>query len=144
MLELHGGCHCGNIGVTYRTCTPPENSRTRACQCTFCRKHQTRAVSDPAGFLEISLNVPEAINRYQFGIGSCDFIVCRDCGVYVAAYMPDPDDVRGYATLMASVLIDHARFPEATPTHYDNETGSERAERRRRVWTPAAVRTEAE
>lgn len=140
MHALEGGCHCGNIAVTYRTTVAPEDARPRACQCTFCRKHATRAVSDPAGSLEIRVVDPAAMSRYRFGTGSADFLVCRTCGVYVAAFMADPDDAHGYATLMANALDAQARYPAADPTSYAGEEVHAKRERRRRVWTPAVLR----
>ncbi len=139
MYQFRGGCHCGNITVTYNTTVAPEDTKPRACQCSFCRKHQSRAVSDPAGDLEIRFKNADDVNRYQFGLGSCDFIVCRTCGVYVGGFMPDPDDDRGFATLMANALDDQARYPAAEPTVYDGEDGEGKRTRRRRVWTPARI-----
>jgi hypothetical protein len=139
--ELEGGCHCGNITVTYKTTIAPEDAKPRACQCSFCRKHQSRAISDPAGSVEFRIVDPAGVNRYRFGIGSCDFLVCRNCGVYVGAFMPDPDDDKGYATLMANCLADQGRYPQAAPTVYDGEDGEGKRDRRRRVWTPAVLRS---
>jgi len=117
MHVLEGGCHCGNLAVTYRTGVAPEDATPRACQCSFCRKHRARAISDPDGSLEIRVGDASALTRYRFGTGCADFLVCTTCGVYVAAFMPDPDDARGVATLMANALDDQARvssLPSAT------------------------------
>ena len=141
MHHLKGGCHCGNISVEYSTSVAPEDASPRACQCSFCRKHQSRAISDPGGSLKFTINKQRGVNRYTFGIGSCQFLVCRNCGVYVGAFMPDPDDQAGYATLMANALEDQARYPQAAPTVYDGEDGEGKKDRRRRVWTPAVLET---
>lgn len=140
MHELNGGCHCGNISVIYRTDTAPEEAEPRACQCSFCRKHNTRAVSDPEGHLQISVANGDALNRYRFALGASDFLICRDCGVYVAAFMPDPDDDHGFATLMADTLDDQARYPHAKPRVYEGEDKAARRQRRREMWTPASLR----
>lgn len=140
MHDLRGGCHCGNIAVTYRTDVAPGDAVPRACQCSFCRKHNTRAVSDPNGALEISVGSTGVLNRYQFGLNTADFLICRNCGVYVAAFMPDPDDDHGFATLMANVLEDQARYPEAGPAVYGGENEAGRRQRRRALWTPAILR----
>jgi hypothetical protein len=139
MHELAGGCHCGTIRVMYRTGTAPEAHAPRACQCSFCRKHNTRAVSDPAGSLEIAVSDPARLNRYRFGRGTVDFLICRECGVYVAAFSAEPDDASGYATLMANVLDAQGRFPPGMAKIYDDEDVASRAERRRKVWTPAKL-----
>jgi hypothetical protein len=140
MHELKGGCHCGTIAVTYHTEIAPEDAKPRACQCTFCRKHSTRAVSDPKGSLDIAIADAGAVSRYKFGLGTVDFLVCRKCGVYVAAFMADPDDSKGYATLMANALDAQARYSAAAPAVYEGETGTDRATRRRKLWTPARLR----
>jgi hypothetical protein len=143
MHVLAGGCHCGNLKVIYKTTVAPEDATPRACQCTFCRKHNTRAVSDPDGSLAIDVEDARALNRYRFGLGAAEFLICRTCGVYVAAFMADPDDGRGYATLMANVLAAEGRYPPATATAYDNEDEAGRRARRRRRWTPATLSVSA-
>lgn len=139
MNELKGGCHCGNISVRYKTAVAPEEAIPRACQCAFCRKHNTSAVSDPDGELTISVRDQGRLSRYQFGLKAADFLVCRDCGVYVAAFMPDPDDAHGFATLMSTVLDERARYPAAEATVYEGEDEAGRRQRRRERWTPARL-----
>jgi hypothetical protein len=139
MHELSGGCHCGNISVLYRTSVSPEETQPRACQCAFCRKHNTAAVSDPEGELTIRVKAGEHLSRYQFGLNAADFLICRTCGVYVAAFMPDPDDARGFATLMSAALDAHAAYPAPEPTNYAGEDEAGRRQRRRKKWTPARL-----
>ena len=79
MHELTGGCHCGNISVIYKTNVAPEDAGPRACQYSFCRKHNTAAVSDNSGDLTIRVADGDKLNRYQFGLRTCDFLICRDC-----------------------------------------------------------------
>ena len=139
MPKLTGGCHCKNIEVEYETNVPPEDTEPRACQCSFCRQHQSRAVSDPNGSLRITVHNAELLSRYQFSLKSIEFLVCRKCGVYVAGFMPDPTDDKAYATLMISALNERTRFPQPRPTVYDAEDKQARAARRRKVWTPAVL-----
>jgi hypothetical protein len=142
MHELRGGCHCGNITVSYRTTVAPEAAVARACQCSFCRKHNTRSLSDPKGALEINVRDPDALNRYRFGLRTAEFLICRNCGVYVAAFMPDPTDAHAYATLMANVLDEQARISQAEPADYAGEDEAGRRQRRRQRWTPASLRSD--
>ena len=139
MTGFKGGCHCGNISVLFTTGIAPEDTVPRACQCDFCRKHNTSAVSDPAGKLAISVRDETLLSRYQFGLKAADFLICRECGVYVAAFMPDPDDAHGFATLMSVTLDERARFPQAQPTVYEGEDETGRRQRRRERWTPARL-----
>ena len=139
MYQFKGGCHCGNISVHYRTGVAPEDALPRACQCEFCRKHNTSAVSDPEGDLTVAVRDRDKLSRYQFSLNAADFLICRDCGVYVAAFMPDPDDAQGFATLMSATLDDRARYPQAEPTVYEGEDEAGRRQRRRERWTPAKL-----
>lgn len=139
MHELTGGCHCGNISVLYKTSVVPEEANPRACQCSFCRKHNTAAISDNQGDLTISVKDANKLSRYQFGFRTCDFLICRECGVYVAAFAGNPDDSSGHATLMSSCLDDRARYPVPSPSDYAEEDADARRERRRKVWTPARL-----
>lgn len=140
MHELTGGCHCGNISVLYKTSVTPEESSPRACQCSFCRKHNTAAVSDNSGDLTISVKEGDKLSRYQFGFRTCDFLVCRECGVYVAAFVGEPDDSAGYATLMTFALDERGRYPDPGPSDYADEDAEGRRSRRRKVWTPARLK----
>ncbi len=139
MREQTGGCHCGNIRVAYRTAIAPAATTVRACQCSFCRKHATRAVSDPKGALAIAVRDGKLLERYRFGHGITDFLICKRCGVYVAALMPDGD--KAFATLMVNALDNHADYGQApTPAEYGAENAEARRDRRRRVWTPATLK----
>ena len=76
------------------------------------------------------------MHRYRFGLQTADFLVCRMCGVYLAAVIASP---RGrFATLnvntMSGVSIGHAE-----PTSYDGETSEQRQGRRARQWTPVVA-----
>ena len=139
MHTFHGSCHCGNIRVRYSTTTAPEAALVRACQCTFCRKQNARAVSDPAGQLAFFVRDDDQLSRYRFGMGTADYLVCRICGVSAGAYMPDPRDGSALGTVMVGVLDQEARFGEAQPMDYAGESEDEKRQRRRGRWTPARL-----
>jgi hypothetical protein len=139
MPKLTGSCHCKNIKVQYETDVAPEDAKPRACQCSFCRQHQSRAVSDPSGSLRITVDNPDLLSRYKFSMKSIEFLVCRECGVYVAGFMLDPTDDKAYATLMVSALDEWKRFPQPSPSFYEGEDRQARTVRRRKVWTPAVL-----
>lgn len=138
MHHFHGSCHCGNLEVDYSTSTAAEAAAVRACQCSFCRKHDARAISDPAGAIEIAAHDPELLERYRFGLGATEFLICRKCGVYVSAYMPDGEEA--YANVMVNVLDDREKFPEPNAVHLDGENEAGKRQRRRDNWTPARLR----
>lgn len=144
MTNMTGGCHCRNIKVEYKSEVLPAETEPRACQCSFCRQHQSRAVSDPNGMLRITVDNGQLLNRYRFGLKTIDFLICRNCGVYVAGFMPDPTDDKAYGTLMISALDDRNAFPQPIAKNYDDQDGQDRAVRRRNVWTPATLQIASE
>lgn len=138
MPTMTGGCHCGNLTVSFETELTPGDLVPRACQCSFCRKHSTAALSDPAGRLTFTAADPAQLNRYTFGLGSTEFLICRTCGVYAGAFMPDGDGA--YANVMAGVLDARDAITDATvPVHRSQENLEERRTRRRAMWTPATL-----
>lgn len=138
MTVYEGGCHCGNLRVAFETEQKPEEMLPRACQCSFCRKHGTGAVSDPDGKLTFIVRDPDQVHLYRFGQKITDFVICRICGVYVGAHMPDGDGACG--NVMAKVLDDHERFPTDTvPVVRSGESEDERRVRRRVAWSPSTV-----
>jgi hypothetical protein len=78
----------------------------RVCGCTFCLEHRPRYTSDPTGHVTIRLGDPANVSRYCFGLRLADFLICRTCGVFVAAYEPgDP----GRAVINLDVLARRAK-----------------------------------
>ena len=96
-------------------------------------------VSAPAGDRVITAKDASLLSRYQFSLKAADFLICRTGGVYVAAFMPDPDDAHGFATLMSGALDERARYPQARVTSYAGEDEDGRRQRRRERWTPARL-----
>ena len=137
MSEYAGGCHCGNITVTFVSLKSAADFTPRACDCSFCRKHSTRALSDPGGHIYLNVQREADLNRYQFGTKATEFLICRSCGVYVSAYMPDGD--LAFANVLASVLDNHDQFGPGEPTDYGNEDEAGKRARRRQKWTPATL-----
>jgi hypothetical protein len=138
-MRFDGRCHCGNLEVTFETAREPAATPLRECACSFCRRHGATAVTDPAGRVELRARAPAEVSRYRFALRTAEFLVCRTCGVYVAAIC----EVEGatYATLNCNVLDARAAFTQAPGrVDYDGETPAERIARRGRVWTPAVVR----
>ena len=138
-MRFDGRCHCGNLEVSFETAQPPEALQLRECGCTFCRRHGATAVTDPTGALELRLREPREISRYRFGLRTSDFLVCRTCGVFVAAVCTI--DGATYGTLNANVLDERGAFTRApVPVRYEAEDAAARLARRRRAWTPATLR----
>jgi hypothetical protein len=135
VLIHRGGCHCGVIRMTYSSAVPAAEHALRACQCSFCRKHGSIAVSDPEGSVEIKVADGQKASRYRFGLGTAEYIVCRDCGVYVAAVMIEGQ--RSWSVTIVNALDDRADFSGAVePVDFSTEDEDGRRARRRARWTP--------
>jgi hypothetical protein len=138
LITLRGGCHCGNLVVALHSPQPPEALPVRACQCSFCTRHGARTTSHAEGRAEIVVREPAELSRYRFGLGTAEFLICRRCGVYVAAVMTDAGGC--YATINVLALAEHERFTQPiAPVRYDEEDAATRMARRRARWTPAVV-----
>ncbi|MDA4847009.1 GFA family protein [Hoeflea poritis] len=136
-MEHTGGCHCGNIAITFSTKIAPDRIRPVACQCAFCRKHNVLAVADPEGHLEIRIGDKAEVNRYRFGLGTAEYLICRICGVYVAAITVDEPE---RALVVVNSLDSRDSFTaDPVAANYDNETEAERRARRRKSWTPVTL-----
>ncbi|HIP78216.1 MAG TPA: aldehyde-activating protein [Kiloniellaceae bacterium] len=137
-MRHSGGCHCGAIGVTFESAIAPEAMEVRACQCNFCRKHASLAVSDPDGHVCLTLKDPAAVQRYRFGLSTADYFLCGRCGVYVAAVLEEAG--RHYAIVIVNALEEAGRFSQPPlAADYSREDEAARRRRRRERWTPAEV-----
>jgi len=135
LSEFQGSCHCGAIGFSYRTSIAPERWSIRACQCSFCRAHDTLSTSDPAGSLEFTASDPDLLNRYRFGLRTADFLLCRECGIYIGALIETGKGRFGIISMHA--LVEAPENLAATePISYDSEDIAERVSRREERWTP--------
>ena len=137
-MTFEGGCHCGSVAVAFTTDLDPADIDVRACRCSFCRKHNSVVASDPDGQIVITVNEPADLSLYEFGPKTARFVVCRRCGVYVAA-VTTQEPLR--AIVDVGALVDHRRFTRpARPMDYDAESRDQRVARRQSVWTPAMMR----
>ena len=135
---LVGSCHCGSLTVGFETAREPNALPVRTCGCSFCSRHRLRYTSDPAGHVTIRVSTEANLSRYRFGLRLADFLICRTCGVFVAAFEPgDP----GRAVVNLDVLARAAEFvaPPSQFTAYDSEDVATRTARRAKNWTPATL-----
>ena len=136
---LEGGCHCGVVAVRFATAEAVFDLPLLACQCSFCRKHGTRATADPLGEMTIMPRDTNALNRYEFNLKTAQYLVCRHCGVYLGAVCAAGDGER--ALVNVNCLADQSLFDRtATPVDYAGETLDARLARRQRGWTPVRWR----
>lgn len=132
---LTGACHCGAIQYTYATALPAGRWPVTLCQCSFCRSHNARMTADPHGEAQFDFRHPEFLRRYRFGLRTADYLVCRECGVFVAAVM-----ITGRGAL-ASINVNTLQEPPAgvppgKPVQHEGESAEARRARRATLWTP--------
>ena len=133
-----GGCHCGNLRLELRLTQAPGDVRLRACGCSFCRAHNTRTTSDPDGAVDIRAADWSLVQLYRFGTGTAQFVICRNCGVYIGAIGDTESGTR--AVINTTCLDDRALFTrEPAPTDHDGESTQDRLARRAANWTPATI-----
>ncbi|HEY6457807.1 MAG TPA: hypothetical protein VIY90_21235 [Steroidobacteraceae bacterium] len=130
-----GGCHCGALTFRYDTAVLVTAWSVRACQCSFCRAHAAVSTSDPAGSLAFQVTQSGLLQRYRFGSGVTDFLLCRACGVYVGATSSDATGRFGLINVRALKSIPDD-LPSPTSMHYENEAPGDRLSRRAERWTP--------
>jgi len=128
-----GGCHCGVVSAEYETDAPV---RLRQDGCAFCRARGVKSASDPAGALRIRSE--RALIRYRFGHKTADYLICPECGAYVAPFMVGPDGPVGVVNVVG-LDIAELRDEPATLASLDGEAPEERIARRLSRWTPMTL-----
>jgi len=79
------------------------------------------------------------VESYRFGTGTCDFLICRRCGVFIAAVSETAADAR--AVVNVNCLSDRERFTSVPAVHdFEGETIETRSSRRAANWMPAIIR----
>lgn len=110
----------------------------RACDCDFCRKHGAAWVSDPQGSLLIRLRAERDAIRYTQGAGIAEMLVCRSCGVLVAALWREQ---QLYGVVNASVLDARAEFAAAQAVAPKELSPDEKRKRWQSLWFSAVTFT---
>jgi hypothetical protein len=137
-MLLTGRCHCGNLSLEFETAIPLGALPLRACQCSFCRTHGVLSTSDPEGRVSVRAEDGSQVQRYRFGLGITDFLICRRCGVYLMALAEV--DGRRYAVLNANALAGRSDMrAEPQSMDYEGEDAPARRARRKARWTPVAA-----
>ena len=137
-MLFKGGCHCGAILAELITDRRPSDHVLGACQCTFCRKHNVRTLSDPKACVTLTAANPQQIQCYSFGLKTSEQIICRQCGVYVAMTLTDEGQV--WSVINVDTLDDRAVFTRAPePRDYSTEDREGRIARRKARWCPTRL-----
>jgi len=137
MTIFEGGCHCGNLSYVFEASAPLSVLSLRADQCSFCRAHAARNTSDPNGTIRIAVRDEAKLSRYRFGLKTADFLLCRDCGVYIGALMETDGGM--WFTVNVNTFRDRPGDDIAVvPVDFDSEDVAGRIARRKQKWTPVS------
>ena len=141
LTSFRGSCHCGNVEIVFESALKAEELPVRACACSFCRRHGALSTSDPKGSVKIAIHDSSRLIRYRFGLKTADFLICKRCGVYLAAVMAAGG--KSYAVVNINTLDFRERFrKEPATVSYDGESEAERIARRKANWTPVIAFSE--
>jgi len=134
---FEGGCHCGNLTYVFEASVPLAALGLRADQCSFCRAHAARNTSDPNGTIRIEVRDEAKLSRYRFGLKTADFLLCRECGVYIGALMEHGGGM--WFTVNVNTFRDRpSDAMAAVPHDFDGEDVAGRIARRKEKWTPVS------
>lgn len=132
-----GSCHCGAIAYLYETAAVPSDWSVRACQCTFCLAHAALSTSDPNGLVDFQVNESASLQKYRFGLMTADFLLCKNCGVYIGAAIES--DLGRFGIINIQTLTESpGNIADVAPISYDDEDAVTRVSRREDRWTPIA------
>jgi hypothetical protein len=96
-------------------------------------------VSDPEGLFEVWADDWALVENYRFGTRTCDFLICRRCGVFIAAVSEMAEGAR--AVVNVNCLSDRGRFTSVPALHdFEGEPIEARLSRRTANWMPAIIR----
>ena len=132
MHQVSGGCHCGNIGVEVQLAAPPRTYRPRACDCDFCRKHGAAYVSDSKGQLAVRIKDERERSTYRQGSGQAEFLLCRNCGVLVGAFLRTGSQI--HATVNVRALGDPEAFGPEQVVSPQKLSGDQKVQRWQELW----------
>jgi hypothetical protein len=96
-----------------------------------------RSTSDPAGELQFRFARPEFLRRYRFALRTADFLICKECGAYVAAVLLSGRGAQGVINLNTLRAPPAGLHPGKLVNH-EGESGEVRRARRVQTWTPVA------
>jgi hypothetical protein len=135
-----GACHCRNIELRLESDKTPAELGVRADGCSFCVKHQAVYTADPGGELHLAWREPDLVERYRFGSKTADFLLCKACGVFMAAVMPDPPvavvNVNALDACAIFLVNSIAPISPIARADLEGESVEQRVARRRARWTP--------
>lgn len=91
-------CHCG--AVELRIALAAGLATAARCNCSYCRRRGTPAVTAPMGGIEV-VRGSETLSLYQFGTRTAEHYFCPVCGIYM--YHRRRSDPNEYGVNMGAI-----------------------------------------
>lgn len=133
MICITGRCHCGNIRFDLTWPTSNREIATRACSCTFCRKHGGVWTSHRKAKLEARVGEAALVSKYRFGTQTADFYICMQCGV--TPFVVSEIENTGFAVVNTNTFDASDAFTlSRSSANFDGEGADDRLSRRKRNW----------
>ena len=132
VTKIEGQCHCSNIRFEFETNINQNDLAIRNCQCRFCKLHGAATARDPDGRAKILVDDLGSINLYRFATESTDFVLCKNCGVYVGAVLTH----HGRKCVTLNMNLTNLNTDNAVPITYEDEPVDSRVSKRAEIFTP--------
>jgi hypothetical protein len=132
-MLINGKCHCSNISFTLDWKPEPSFIPARTCTCTFCVKHGGVWTSCPGGSLEVVVQDPSLVTKYEFGTKTAQFHVCARCGVVPVVTSTIAGRTYAVVSVHAVEGIDAALI-RSSPADFEGESKDARLDRRKQRW----------
>lgn len=134
---LRGGCRCGRVVVAFETVHAPATLQPRACDCSFCRRHDAAWVSDAEGRIRVDAADPADVRSERQGSGTARFLLCAHCdGLAAVVYEAEAER---FGAVNAALLTDRARFAAAMIVSPQQLAASGKIDRWRTLWARDVV-----
>lgn len=78
------------------------------------------------------------LQRYRFALKTADFLICKNCGVYIGAVI-ETDSGRFGIVNTHSLGAAPESLADLAPVSYEGEDSSGRVTRREQRWTPVSA-----
>lgn len=91
-------------------------------------------ISDPDGAVVVDA-AERDLHRYRFALRTADFLICKECGVYIAAVIGEGENIRSTINVVGLRMKEFLDIEEQ-PMQYGAEDVAAQIDRRHQKWTP--------
>ncbi|MBF7731691.1 aldehyde-activating protein [Pseudomonas sp. N040] len=107
----------------------------RACDCSFCRRHEAAYLSDPKGRVVIRTETAANLNIARQGAELAEFLFCAACAQLLGAHWQD--GAQHYACVNAQALFARESLGNVVAASPGQLSAEQKIERWKALWFPA-------